>query len=231
MVKRGEEFLCGASERLASLKKVVAGRRSRFSEKESLRGVFEESARAAAVILVCPHRSLPNQPVQTTRLSGAVFRGGLLRSTFNRGSKSRDCARQRASDQWSLEASRMIFGVFTSAASPVGVLRAERVGCSSGYKLSVASSRRGVFSRVQKKKKRDGFGAGELKVLPPVAREVLFALVDAGRFRMSCTPHFPNQRTEPTRLTGAVVRERLLRSTFLRSSKELSCARLRVAHH
>ena len=99
MVKRGEEFLCEASERLASLKEeVAAGRRSRFSEKKSLRGVFDESAGAAAVMLVCPHRSLPNQPVQTTRLSGAVFRGGLLRSTFNRGSKSRDCARQRASD-------------------------------------------------------------------------------------------------------------------------------------
>jgi hypothetical protein len=53
MVKRGEEFLCGASERLASLEeRSVAGRRSRFSEKKSSRGVFGESARAAAMILV-----------------------------------------------------------------------------------------------------------------------------------------------------------------------------------
>jgi hypothetical protein len=99
MVKRGEEFVCEGSERLASLKKVVAGRRSRFSEKERLPGVFDESARAAAVISVCPHRSLPNQPVQTTRLSGAVLLTRHLRSTRDCFSKDLSRARQRASDQ------------------------------------------------------------------------------------------------------------------------------------
>ena len=41
----------------------------------------------------------------------------------------------------------------------------------------------------------------------------------------------PNQRLEPTRWTGAVFRERLLRSTGLRSSKGRVYARQRVAHH
>ena len=98
MAIKAESFVGDASERLASLKKVAASRRSRFSEKKNLRGVFDESARAAAEFSVCPHRSLPNQPVQTTRLSGAVFRERPVRSTFHRGSKRRDCARQRASD-------------------------------------------------------------------------------------------------------------------------------------
>ena len=93
----------------------------------------------------------------------------------------------------------MIFEVCMSAASPVGVLDAERFRCSSGYKLSVASSWHGVFSRVKKKKRDDGVGAGELKILPLVTREVLFALVDAGRLRMSLTPYLPNQSSEPTR--------------------------------
>jgi hypothetical protein len=93
-----ESFIGDASERLASLKKVAASWRSRFTEKKSWRGVFDESARAAAEFSVCPHRSLPNQAVQTTRLSGAVLRERPLRSTFHRGSKSRDCARQRVSD-------------------------------------------------------------------------------------------------------------------------------------
>ena len=92
----------------------------------------------------------------------------------------------------------MIFEVFMSAASPVGDLDAERFDCSSGYKLSGASSQRGVFSRVQKKKRDDGVGAGELKILPLVTREVLFALVDAGRLRMCFTPYLPNQSSEPT---------------------------------
>jgi hypothetical protein len=73
MVKRGGEFFCEASERLASLKKVVAGRQSRFSGKKSLRVVFDESARAAVVVSIFPCRSLPNQTVQTTRLSGGRF--------------------------------------------------------------------------------------------------------------------------------------------------------------
>ena len=65
MVKRGEEFFGDASERVMSLEEeVVAGFRSRFSEKRSVRGVFDESARAAAMISVCPHRSWPNQPPQ-----------------------------------------------------------------------------------------------------------------------------------------------------------------------
>ena len=106
-----------------------------------------------------------------------------------------------------LGASRMIFEVFMRAASPVGVLEAERVACSSGYKLSVASSRRGVFSRVQKNKKEDGVGGRELKVVPPVTREVLFALVDTGRLRMSFTPHFPNQSSEPTTTSVTICAE------------------------
>jgi hypothetical protein len=105
----------------------------------------------------------------------------------------------------------MIFGVYTSAVSPVGKERTDGAsGCSSDHQSSVASSRSGVFSRVQKKKEKVvarseagfevafGIGAGELKVLRPVAREVLFALVDACRQLMSCTPHFPNQPLEPT---------------------------------
>jgi hypothetical protein len=40
-----ESFIGDASERLASLKKVAASRRRRFSEKKSLRGVVGESAR------------------------------------------------------------------------------------------------------------------------------------------------------------------------------------------
>ena len=91
-----EEFSCGASERLASLKEeVAAGRRGRFSEKKSLRGVCDESARAAAVMLVCSRRSLPNQTLEPTRLAGAVFRGRLLRSTVRRSAKRRVYARQR----------------------------------------------------------------------------------------------------------------------------------------
>jgi hypothetical protein len=81
MAIEAESFVGDASERLASFKKVAAGRRSRFTEKKSLRGVFGENARAAAEFSVCPHRSLPNQPVQTTRLRGAVFLTRLLRST------------------------------------------------------------------------------------------------------------------------------------------------------
>jgi hypothetical protein len=98
MAIEAESFIGDASERLASLKKVVTGCRSRFTEKKSSSGVFGESARAAAEFSVCSHRSLPNQPVQTTRLRGAVFRERPLRSTFIRGSKRRDCARQRVSD-------------------------------------------------------------------------------------------------------------------------------------
>jgi len=65
MAIRAEDFVFGASERVMSLEeKLVAGRRSRFSEKRSLRGVFDESARAAAMILICQHRSWPNQPPQ-----------------------------------------------------------------------------------------------------------------------------------------------------------------------
>jgi hypothetical protein len=105
----------------------------------------------------------------------------------------------------------MIFGVSMSAVSPVGKERTDGAsGCSSDHQSPVASSRRGVFSRVQKKREKVvarsesgfevafGIGAGELKVLRPVAREVLFALVDACRQLMSCTPHFPNQPLEPT---------------------------------
>ena len=96
MVKRGGEFLCEASERLASLKKVAASRRGRFTEKkENLRGVFDESARAAAVILVCPRRSLPNQALEPMRWTGAVLRERLLRSTLRRSAKRRVYARQR----------------------------------------------------------------------------------------------------------------------------------------
>ena len=94
-----EDLVGEASERLASLKKVAASRRSRFTEKKQRAPeVFDESARAAAEFSVFPHRSLPNQPVQTTRLRGAVFRERPLRSTSTCGSKSRDCARQRVSD-------------------------------------------------------------------------------------------------------------------------------------
>jgi hypothetical protein len=110
-----------------------------------------------------------------------------------------------------LEVSRMIFGVSMSAVSPVGKERANGAsGCSGAHRSSVAISRRCVFSQVQKKKEKVvarseagfevafGIGAVELKVLHPVAREVLFALVDACRQLMSCTPHFPNQPLEPT---------------------------------
>jgi hypothetical protein len=128
-----------------------------------------------------------------------------------------------------LEGSRMIVGVCTSAGSPVGAWRAEAAGSSSGYQLSGASSRGGVCSRGEKKEK-EAIGAGELKVLRPVAREVLFALVDAGRLRMSRTPYFPNQALETTRWTGAVVRGRQLRSTVGRGSKGRLCARQRVSH-
>ena len=41
----------------------------------------------------------------------------------------------------------------------------------------------------------------------------------------------PNQRLEPTRLAGAVIATRLLRSTTRRISKFRLCARQRVAHH
>jgi hypothetical protein len=123
----------------------------------------------------------------------------------------------------------MIVGVCTSAGSPVGAWRAEAAGSSSGYQLSGASSRRGVCSRVQKEGK-EAIGAGGLKVLWPVAPEVLFALVDTGRLRMSCTPYFPNQALETTRWTGAVARGGQLRSTFGRGSKGHLCARQRVSH-
>jgi len=64
---RGEEFISDASERVMSLEEErVAGFRNRLSEKRSLRGVFDESARAAAMILLCPHRSWPNKPPQRT---------------------------------------------------------------------------------------------------------------------------------------------------------------------
>jgi hypothetical protein len=116
-----------------------------------------------------------------------------------------------------------------SAGSLVGAWLAEAAGSSSGYQLSGAISRRGVCSRVQKEEK-EAIGAGWLKVLRPVAREVLFALVDAGRLRMSRTPYFPNQALETTRWTGAVVRAGQLRSTFGLSSKGRLCARQRVSH-
>ena len=41
----------------------------------------------------------------------------------------------------------------------------------------------------------------------------------------------PNKRPEPTRLAGAVIATRLLRSTPRRISKFRLCARQRVAHH
>ncbi len=62
-----------AKRPMTSLEEKVAGRRSRFSEKRKLPGVCDESARAAAVILVCPSRSLPNQPVQPTPGTGPVL--------------------------------------------------------------------------------------------------------------------------------------------------------------
>ncbi len=55
-----------------------------------------ESARARATVFDLQRVTLPNQRLEPTRLAGAVFRGGLLRSTSTYGSKSRDCARQRA---------------------------------------------------------------------------------------------------------------------------------------
>jgi len=67
MATEAKSFVGDASERLASLKKVASSWRNRFTEKKSLRGVFDESARAAAEFSVCSHRSLPNQAVQTTR--------------------------------------------------------------------------------------------------------------------------------------------------------------------
>jgi hypothetical protein len=90
-----EDFFGGASERLASLKKVAASRRIRFSEKKRLRGVFDESARAAAVLPVCPHRSEPNQALEPTRWTGAVLLTCPLRSTLRRSAKRRLYARQR----------------------------------------------------------------------------------------------------------------------------------------
>ena len=91
-----EKFVGEASERLASLEeRSVAGRRRRFSEKKSSPGVFDESARAAAMISVCSHRSLPNQSLEPTRLAGAVIPTRPLRSTILRSSKRRVCARQR----------------------------------------------------------------------------------------------------------------------------------------
>jgi hypothetical protein len=123
----------------------------------------------------------------------------------------------------------MIFDIGRSAASPVGAWRAEVAGSSSGYQLSAASSRRGVCSRGEKIGK-ERIGAGGLKVLRPVAREVLFALVDVGRLRLSCTPYFPNQALETTRWTGAVARGGQLRSTVGRCSKGRLCARQRVSH-
>jgi hypothetical protein len=95
MVKQGGEILCEAGERLASLKKVSASRRSRFSEKESLREVVDESARAAAVMLACPHHSEPNQALEPTRCTGAVLLTRPLRSNFRRSAKRRVYARQR----------------------------------------------------------------------------------------------------------------------------------------
>jgi hypothetical protein len=110
-----------------------------------------------------------------------------------------------------------------SAAPPVGKERTNGAsGCSRADLSSVASSRRGVFSRVQKKKEKVearseagfevafGIRAAELKDLRPVARKVLFALVDTCRQRMSCTPHFPNQPLEPT--TTAVTDRAIARS-------------------
>ena len=41
----------------------------------------------------------------------------------------------------------------------------------------------------------------------------------------------PNKRPEPTRLAGAVIATRLLRSTTRRISKFRLCARQHVAHH
>ncbi len=105
-----------------------------------------------------------------------------------------------------------------SAASPVGEKRTDGAfGCSSGHRSSVASSWRGVSSRVQKKEERVGawndagfevtFGikARALKALRQVARVVLFALVDAGQRIMDRTPHFPNQPLEPT-TTAVTIR-------------------------
>ena len=118
MAKRGGEFL-KASERYQ-----VAGRGCRVAQDEVLVGVFEakrpmvvleeasalvfgvsaqrvtvrssgESARAAAMVSVCSHRSSPNQPPEPTRLHGAVLRERLLRSTVRSRSNHRDCARQR----------------------------------------------------------------------------------------------------------------------------------------
>ena len=76
----------------------------------------------------------------------------------------------------------MFFEVFMSAASPVGVLEAERVACSSGYKLSQASLRRGVFARIQKNKNEDEVGAGGLKV----CRQLLARFCSHSSTRVGC---------------------------------------------
>jgi hypothetical protein len=60
-----ESFVGDASEHLASLKKVAASRRSRFSEKKSLRGVVGESACLA-------RKKEPNQPLQRNASTGPV---------------------------------------------------------------------------------------------------------------------------------------------------------------
>ena len=97
MAIEAERFVSDASEQLLSLEeRSVASHRRRFSEKKkSSRGVFDESARAAAMISVCSHRSLPNQRLEPTRLAGAVIATRLLRSTTRRISKFRLRARQR----------------------------------------------------------------------------------------------------------------------------------------
>ena len=67
--------------------------------RQTAREFSRESARAAAEFSGLRRESEPNQPVQPTRWTGAVFLTRLLRSTSTCGSKSHLCARQRAADQ------------------------------------------------------------------------------------------------------------------------------------
>jgi len=70
-----ESFVGDASERLASLKKVAASRRSRFSEKKSLRGVVGESARVSvrqSRSARLARREEPNQPLQRNASTRSV---------------------------------------------------------------------------------------------------------------------------------------------------------------
>ena len=99
-----------AAARLATKKKEAVRRIARLKKAHATFDAADKAMSRKKVVVrtpifsggslpfICAVSEEPIQALQTTRLSGAVFRARPLRSTFIRSSKEPACARQRVSD-------------------------------------------------------------------------------------------------------------------------------------